>query len=52
MDEWWVEACARPEMVTFIEIHDVMDIWRIVKYNLSRANRSLLSKSSNTGGNR
>ena len=43
-DKWWVEACSKPKLVTFIEIHDRSDIRGIVRHNLSRSNRSILTK--------
>ena len=43
-DKWWVEACSKPKLDTFVQIHDRTEIRGIVKHNLSRPYRSIVSK--------
>ena len=43
-EKWWLEAHTKPKLRTFIEIHDKDNVQTIVKRNLSRAQRSLITK--------
>ncbi len=44
-DKWWLEAHTKPKLRTFVEVHDKNCVQTIVKRNLSRSHRSLITKS-------
>ncbi len=41
---WWIEACDKPKLRTFIQIHDTDHTKILVHKNLKRNHRSLLAK--------
>ena len=43
-EKWWLEAHTKPKLRTFVEIHDRGQTQTIVKRNLSRSQRSLITK--------
>ncbi len=43
-DKWWLEAHSKPKLRTFIRVHDLSQTQVIVKKNLSRSQRSLITK--------
>ena len=43
-DKWWLEAHTKPKLRTFIRVHDISQTQTIVKRNLSRLQRSLITK--------
>ena len=43
-DKWWLEAHSKPKLRTYIKVHDLGNTQTIVKKNLSRSHRSLITK--------
>ena len=43
-DKWWLDAHTKPKLRTYVEVHDRSNVQTIVKRNLSRSHRSLITK--------